>query len=63
MYFCYKEWIGGYDLINETNYKMEGNDKPTVEEAKANFMGLAENVRIEKCRINYEVLKALSGKK
>ena len=25
-HYADKEWIGGYDLINETNYKMEGNE-------------------------------------
>jgi endoglucanase len=24
-HYCNEEWIGGYDLINETNYPMEGN--------------------------------------
>ena len=24
--YANEEWIGGYDLINETNYKMEGNE-------------------------------------
>lgn len=37
--------------------------KPTVEEAKGTFMELAENVKIEKCKINYAVLEALLGKK
>ncbi len=51
----------GYQKV--IDYWAGKGPKPTVEEAKATFMGLAENVRIEKCRINYEVLKALSGKK
>jgi endoglucanase len=37
--------------------------KPTVEEATATFMDLAENVKFEKCRINNGVLDALFGKK
>ena len=37
--------------------------KPTVEEAKATFMELAENVKLEKCKINYGVLEALFGKR
>jgi endoglucanase len=37
--------------------------KPTVEEAKAVFMELAENVKYENCKINNEVIEALFGKK
>jgi endoglucanase len=33
--------------------------KPTAEEASVTFMKLAENVKIEKCKINYDVLRAL----
>ena len=36
--------------------------KPGAEEARATFMELAENVKIEKCKINYDVLRALFGK-
>lgn len=36
--------------------------KPTVEEAKTSFMQLAENVKIEKCKVNYAVINALFGK-
>jgi hypothetical protein len=37
--------------------------EPTKEEALATFVELAENVKIEKCRVNYGVLEALLGKK
>jgi endoglucanase len=36
---------------------------PTVEEAKATFFELAENVKLEKCKINYPVIEALIPKK
>ena len=36
--------------------------KPAIEEANAVFMELAENVKLENCKINYEVLKALFDK-
>jgi endoglucanase len=36
--------------------------KPAVEEAKTSFMQLAENVKIEKCKVNYAVINALFGK-
>ena len=36
--------------------------KPTVEEAKATFMDLAEKVKFENCKINNGVLNALFGK-
>ena len=35
-----EEWIGGYDLINETNYKMEGN-----EPLKKLFVTLTQEIR------------------
>jgi hypothetical protein len=35
-----KEWIGGYDLINETNFKMEGN-----EPLKKLFLAVTEKIR------------------
>jgi endoglucanase len=35
-----EEWIGGYDLINETNYKMEGNIP-----LKKLFLSLTEEIR------------------
>ena len=37
--------------------------RPTEQEAKAVLMELAENVKIEKCSINYGVLQALFSKK
>jgi hypothetical protein len=37
--------------------------KPPVEEARAVFMELAENVKYENCKINNEVIEALFGKK
>jgi endoglucanase len=37
--------------------------EPSREEAIATFMELAENVKIEKCRVNYGVLEALLGKR
>jgi hypothetical protein len=37
--------------------------KPTVKEAKATFMDLAENVKFENCKINNGVIEALFGKK
>ncbi len=36
--------------------------KPSVDEARATLMELAGNVKIEKCKINYDVLHALFGK-
>jgi len=33
--------------------------KPTIEEAITTFMELAENVKIEKCKVNYAVINAL----
>jgi len=36
--------------------------KPTIEEAMTTFMELAENVKIEKCKVNYAVINALFGK-
>ena len=35
-----EEWIGGYDLINETNYKMEGN-----EPLKKLFLAITQEIR------------------
>jgi endoglucanase len=35
-----EEWIGGYDLINETNYKMEGN-----EPLKNLFLSISSEIR------------------
>jgi len=51
----------GYQKIVE--YWTGKGAKPTVEEATATFMELAENVKFEKCKINYGVLEALFGKK
>ena len=36
--------------------------KPSQEVAKTALAELAENVKIEKCKINYPVLEALLGK-
>lgn len=36
--------------------------RPAVKEARTTFMELAENVKIEKCKINYAVINALFGK-
>ena len=36
--------------------------KPALEEAKTTFVSLAENVKLENCKINYGVIKALFGK-
>src|SRR5664280_3524035 len=35
-----EEWIGGYDLINETNYKLEGN-----EALKKLFLEITQEIR------------------
>jgi endoglucanase len=35
-----EEWIGGYDLINETNYKLEGN-----ESLKKLFLAITKEIR------------------
>lgn len=37
--------------------------RPTVAEAKATLMKLAENVKLENCKINYPVIEALLGSK
>jgi len=47
----------GYQKI--IDYWAGKGPKPTVEEAKATFIELAENVKIENCKINYLVLNAL----
>ncbi len=51
----------GYQKI--IDYWAGKGPKPTVEEATATFMKLAENVGIDNCKINYGVLEALFGKK
>lgn len=51
----------GYQKV--VDYWAGKGPKPTVEEAKATFMELAENVKLEECKINYPVLEALLGKK
>jgi hypothetical protein len=51
----------GYQKV--VDYWAGKGPKPTIEEAKATFMELAENVRFENCKINNEVLEALFGKK
>jgi aryl-phospho-beta-D-glucosidase BglC (GH1 family) len=38
--FANEQWIGGYDLINETNYKMEAN-----EPLKKIFMAITKEIR------------------
>jgi endoglucanase len=38
--YANEQWIGGYDLINETNYKMEGN-----EPLKKIFMAITKEIR------------------
>jgi len=50
----------GYQKI--IDYWAGKGARPTMEEAKAALMQLAENVKLEKCSINYPVLKALLGK-
>lgn len=50
----------GYQKI--ISYWNGKGPKPTAEEARVTFMELAENVKIEKCKINYDVLRALFGK-
>ena len=51
----------GYQKV--VDYWAGKGPKPSVEEANATFMELAENVRFENCKINNEVLEALFGKK
>ncbi len=51
----------GYQKI--IDYWAGKGPKPTVEEAKATFMELAENVKFENCKINNGVVEALFGKK
>jgi endoglucanase len=51
----------GYKKI--VDYWTGKGPRPTVEEAKATFMELAENVRFENCKINNGVLEALFGKR
>jgi endoglucanase len=51
----------GYQKI--VDYWEAKGPKPNVEEAKAAFMELAENVKFENCKINNEVMVALFGKK
>ncbi|MCX6254142.1 MAG: cellulase family glycosylhydrolase, partial [Bacteroidia bacterium] len=51
----------GYQTV--IDYWAGKSPKPTITEATATFMELAENVKIEKCEINYGVLGALFGKK
>jgi hypothetical protein len=52
---------GGYQNI--IDYWAGKRPKPTTEAAKATFMELAENMKIEFCTINYGVLRALFGSK
>jgi endoglucanase len=39
--YAKEQWIGGYDLINETNYKMEGN-----EPLKKLFLAITQEIRL-----------------
>ena len=50
----------GYQKV--IDYWAGKGQKPSVAEANATFMELAENVKIEKCKVNYGVLEALFGK-
>jgi endoglucanase len=49
----------GYQKI--IDYWAGKGPKPTVEEASATFMELAENVKFEKCTVNNEVIEALTN--
>jgi hypothetical protein len=51
----------GYQKI--IDYWAGKGPKPSVQEARATFMELAENVKYENCKINNDVLEALFGKK
>jgi hypothetical protein len=51
----------GYQKV--IDYWAGKGPKPTSEETLAIFMGLAENMKLENCQINYGVLEALLGKK
>jgi len=50
----------GYQKV--VDYWASKGPKPSVEEAKAVFMKLAENVKFENCKINSDVLDALFSK-
>ena len=39
--YAKEEWIGGYDLVNETNYKLEGN-----EPLKKLFLDITKEIRL-----------------
>jgi len=47
---------------NVIDYWAGKGEKPSQAEALATFMELTENMKIENCKVNYEVLKALSDK-
>jgi endoglucanase len=47
----------GYQKI--ISYWSGNGSKPSPEESRVTFMELAENVKIENCKINYDVLNAL----
>ena len=49
----------GYQKV--IDYWAGRGPKPSVEEALQTFMELAENMKLENCKINYGVLNALSG--
>jgi len=51
----------GYQKI--IDYWSGKSPKPTVDEARKTLMELAENVKFENCKINFDVLGALFGKK
>jgi hypothetical protein len=49
----------GYQKI--IDYWAGKGSKPTCEEATATLMELAENMKLENCKVNYGVLNALFG--
>jgi endoglucanase len=53
-------WPKGYQTI--IDYWAGKGPKPTESEALAIFMQLADNMKLENCKINYDVLKALFNK-
>jgi hypothetical protein len=53
-------WPKGYQTI--IDYWAGKGPKPTESEALAIFMQLADNMKLENCKINYDVLKALFEK-
>jgi endoglucanase len=51
----------GYKKVKD--FWVGNGPEPTKEEALATFKELAENVKIENCKVNYGVLEALLGKR